>query len=93
MKIKKKKFIFFLIFILITGFQIRKTITNIQTSDLYFINCDKNLSTEFIDELRDYINKNLTNLMPNDFFNKIKNQYPIIKTLELKRKNTFNINH
>lgn len=84
MKIKRYLFLFFLIIIVL---QTKKIITNIQLSDVYYINFDPYFSLKTISEIKDYINLNLKNNKPQYIYKELSNKFPIIKSIRVQRKN------
>lgn len=80
----------YLLIILIIGssiFQIKKLITNIQTSEFYFINCDEQFSRETRHQIVDFINESLKRKTPEEFFKILKAKFPIIKSIIMHKKN------
>ena len=87
MLIRKLKYLCIPLIVILSIFQIKKLITNIQTSNLYFINCDPLFSQNLRFQIIDFINEKLKNKTPSEFWKLLKNQFPVIQSITMRKKN------
>lgn len=87
MKLTKKKLIFTIFVFILLIVQIRHSITNIQTSQLYYIISDSRISPDLTDQIKDYINKDLKSATKDTFVKAIKERFPIVSSIVFQRKN------
>lgn len=82
------KLLIFFLLILFCLFQINKLITNIQTSENYFIDLNTTLCEDVVNEIKNFISKNLKKKYPTYICKILKENFPIIDFINIERSNS-----
>jgi hypothetical protein len=85
MKRPNTKYVLCIILFFALVFQIKKIITNIQTSDLYSITCNELFAPNLINQIKDFINSNLQRKKPQEFSDTLKTKFPLINKVIIQR--------